>query len=452
MRQRNERLRARAWLCVLVASLVPGAGAWASVRQPHDDRLDWLNTHATQVRTLDMYPKDMSDLAPLKAAIGDAQVVLLGEQSHGDGASFAAKSRLIKFLHEEMGFDVLAWESGMDEMRRADEAMAAGKPVDDLHGIGLFGIWSVSQQCRELLEYVRKERTGEHPLMLAGFDDQVTTAPTLTPFPKHLIEFFDDADPKMLGEEQRGAPDKVYAWLDKSGKDQNAKPPPELEVLRGMVNLIDRERATLEAKHGKKEVDFEQRALGNLVSYIERWNAGDEPEFQNHRDKRMAENLVFLADEYYRGHRIIVWAASMHNSRHVEGLEWIGSNQNYKGVRPMGDFAFEKLGNRMYSVMLTAYSGRVGRPWTGAGPIADAPEASLEALLHQTGKPFLFVDFRGLPADHWLRQPIIARPLGYGLMKGVWPDVFDAVMFTDRMYPSTRIGVEPEDARPMPAK
>jgi erythromycin esterase-like protein len=51
------------------------------------------------VRTIDAADQDFSDLEPLIDAIGSARVVQLGEPSHGAGSSFAAKVRLVMFLH-----------------------------------------------------------------------------------------------------------------------------------------------------------------------------------------------------------------------------------------------------------------------------------------------------------------------------------------------------------------
>jgi erythromycin esterase-like protein len=47
----------------------------------------------------------------------------MGEPSHGAGSAFAAKVRLIKFLHQRMGFDVLVWESGLYDVRLAQAAL-----------------------------------------------------------------------------------------------------------------------------------------------------------------------------------------------------------------------------------------------------------------------------------------------------------------------------------------
>src|ERR1041385_1753084 len=113
---------------------------------------------ARPIRSIDPRPADddFADLQFLRAAIGDSRVVQLGEQSHGDGAVFLAKDRLIKFLHREMGFDVLVWESGMFDCREADRSLR--KPENDPEVAwreGVFGIWAATAQVKPLLEYIR---------------------------------------------------------------------------------------------------------------------------------------------------------------------------------------------------------------------------------------------------------------------------------------------------------
>ena len=80
-----------------------------------DDRVDWLKKHAAPITTLDIGKQNdrFAELKPFGEAVGDARVVFLGEQTHGDGTTFEAKARLIRYLHEVKGFDVLAFESGM---------------------------------------------------------------------------------------------------------------------------------------------------------------------------------------------------------------------------------------------------------------------------------------------------------------------------------------------------
>src|SRR5687768_4564334 len=107
--------------------LVLAVPALAQPSAPADPRVEWLRKNAVPIRSIVPEDRSFSDLQPLKKILGNSRVVLLGEQSHGDGSVFLAKTRMIQFLHEEMGFGVLAFESGLYDCRRAWEALQAGE-------------------------------------------------------------------------------------------------------------------------------------------------------------------------------------------------------------------------------------------------------------------------------------------------------------------------------------
>ena len=64
---------------------------------------------------------------------------------------------------------------------------------------------------------------------------------------------------------------------------------------------------------------------------------------------------------------------------------------------------------------------------------------SLEDLFHRTGLPYAFLDLsRPARLPQWLRDPTIARPMGYKEMRAPWGRVFDGVLFLDRMEPAAK--------------
>jgi erythromycin esterase len=118
------------------------------------EQVRWLAGHAVTVRSIEPADEDFSDLMPLVQAIGKARMVQLGEATHGDGATFLAKGRLIRFLHQVMGFVVLAWEAGFFDVKMVDTALRAGQPAAEAASRGLYRIWRV-REVVPTLDYVR---------------------------------------------------------------------------------------------------------------------------------------------------------------------------------------------------------------------------------------------------------------------------------------------------------
>ena len=135
-------------------------------------RRAWIAAHASPLRTLDPSDPDDRDLSPLGNAIGTRRIVLLGEQTHGDGATFQAKARIIRYLHQKLGFDLLVFESGFYDCRRTWQDARAGMTIADSASGCMFELWWNSAQVRPLLTYLDEQKAGKRPLELAGMDFQ----------------------------------------------------------------------------------------------------------------------------------------------------------------------------------------------------------------------------------------------------------------------------------------
>ena len=149
--------------CVAVLSLaVICRGQSAS----NSNRIAWLRENAVAVRSIDPADEEFDDLKRLGEAIGDARVVLLGEASHGDGAALLAKGRLIKYLHQHKGFDVLVWKSSFYECAIAGQAVANGAKCQDAFDKALR--WTHGEQVWPTMQYAVATQHGKRPIAQAG--------------------------------------------------------------------------------------------------------------------------------------------------------------------------------------------------------------------------------------------------------------------------------------------
>ena len=284
-------------------------------------RVAWLSGNAIQINSIDptIANDDFADLKPLKAAIGNSRIVVLGEQSHGDGATFLAKARLVKFLHERMGFDVLAWEAGMFNCHDMDGAVRdPSVAIDEAMRRGLYPIWARSAQVRPVFEYARSVATTDRPLEMIGFDHQFSGTGGVARWREALIAFIDKADPTILS-------DALRSSLINDPRDVVFKPTSTAADIRLVAEkwkvlpgIFDKARTKLESTHDARQVALMRRSVDDALVSLEglarlRDAKGEFKQADNNlRDQRMGENLIWLANERYKNRRIIVWAAAFH--------------------------------------------------------------------------------------------------------------------------------------------
>ena len=132
----------------------------------------WLtaNGHPLSSLTSD----DFSDLHFLKEVVGDRRIVQLGESGHGVAEFNQAKVRLIRFFHEEMGFDVIAFESDLFACFQADRAADALSATELMRSC-IYRVWH-THEVVPLFSYLKETKDKTFCIVDAGINDFIRPA------------------------------------------------------------------------------------------------------------------------------------------------------------------------------------------------------------------------------------------------------------------------------------
>jgi len=422
-----------------------------------DARVRWLQRHSVKVRTVDPADENFRDLEPLKKMIGSARIVMLGEISHGDGTTMLAKSRLIRFLHQQMNFDVLIFESSLYDTSISWESIRNGQEPLPVLQAQLPFIWSRSPQVKGLWDYVRAKATSSHPLALAGFTPTARGG-LLTGLDSLVAELGVVSDVTTPGSSARTL--AVQLLGNRYGPQGLPAPDPHArkDFYRGLDVLRDR-LATATTATNEARTSFWRQVVASLRSFAEmRWGMRErgytDPDWTlfNLMDAQGAENLVWLADHQYRGRKLIVWGATAHLMRDAPAIdpniEPAKHQTPYTTMIPMGEYLWRRIGARAFMIGFTSYEGSNGvgdpadkeRYWHAEVEKDQDSSIELEELFNATGFDYALVDLRRPAAGgEWLKTPIVARPLAAQGMRAVWPNVLDAMFFIRVMEPNLAV-------------
>lgn len=336
-----------------------------------------------------------------------------------------------------MGFDVIAFESGIYDCNRAWRALQKPDTPVEAAKLGVFGIWTGSKQTSELWRYISDTVVTRRPLELAGFDCQFTGLGSK----RHLLN-----DLKTVLATDELNTDKADAdyFLQQLGKlIDGTRPDGEIERFE-VISAEFIAKLSDEVKLSTPEnASFWRQQIKSMTALARyRWQTRKKKtnEFGiNQRDLQMAKNLIWLSEEKYPDRKIIVWAANFHISRNLKEIEVPDESVDYNSITPMGHHLYRRLADRTYTIGFTAYQGQAGAYFRQPFEIPTAPRGTLEDLCVRAGMVNGLIPLIDpTSGDPWLPKKIPARPFGYAWMQSDWSGQFDAMIINKTMKPSTR--------------
>ncbi len=375
---------------------------------------------------------DYSDLEFLRERLRGVRIVQLGESGHGMGETALLKSRIARFLHDEMGFEVLALESDLYQCADADRDAADVEPRHTLFGCA-FGVWHTEEVLR-LFEHLRASRATDHPLHLAGFDVQPigTNKEHRPAFLAALIEY---VDPELAARARALDSTFLAKYAEGSG--------PRREYLRAnrdsllaayggfeeaLGRLVDeRETATADPPTAapRQRALVGRQTVRSIMAYIRQQTAPDDRAYAEERNRGMAENVRFLAEELYPDRRIIVWAHNTHVRHASEAIPVHPEVWPSVAARDMGSWLRNWYGEALFTIGFYAYRGTAVDNSRGLYEVPEATPAHLEHRLAGAGYRVSFVD---LERQGWAAREQTLRYNGQHDQRIVPADQYDALI------------------------
>jgi erythromycin esterase-like protein len=411
------------------------------------------------------------DLGPLLEMIGEARVVGLGESAHRSGGILAAKARVMRFLVEEAGFRVVAFETEWTDAQLVDDYIKSdceGAAVE-VTRTGTRPVWHDATTV-SLLEWLCAYNRAhpEDPVSFIGFNNIQPWHDVAA-----LDRFLDARERGQLGEHAErqaieGA-DAIRSGLARcEGADATSTadygepgshPPPTPEDYAACIAALDAFDAALveraeAAVEGTTDIRLHAASLRGFEDWY-RWEVHPDgplatPRGNESRDAAMAMILLDRLERLHPDQKAVLTAHSLHLNTASEAFRIAFPPQAaavhvWESTQRMGNRLSEALGDDYRNVSFVAYQHSLETE-----PVTQLPDEVLaaqapvaEVLLHELGEPYLLVDLHttepGALFDASLRYRLFypLAPEAVGLGEAPLADTFDVLFFLDEAGPWT---------------
>lgn len=371
---------------------------------------------------------DIDFLLPI---LKNKSIVLLGEATHNDETTFAAKTRLIKFLHKRLGFSVLCFEAGRFE---PEYLLSENQPVDSLFfKKTLWNHWVNSESCQQLFSYIQASQATDNAISVSGFDIQ----PSGNLLPSGRNEIPGNNDYLTI------VADYLHKKGDSLSRFPQIKPMLFYRNYPGFLRKFEQSRYDTIHNNIQTLVDICHKPpltnqdtvfvnfFRNFGNYIEmvRMEYGSNGRFQ-FRDSLMADNFSDIL-AHFPNRKVIIWLSNLHT---LYDDSQYRINNSIGHFNTFGEYLHKKYEDSVYSLCFTGFCtvDENGKMMEKAG------FSSLENKLHQLNDAYAFIHFDETTKEKYRNKPFSSRCNQNMNLKAIWTEMCDGIFYIDTIKQNIR--------------
>lgn len=365
----------------------------------------WIKDNAIEIQLDD---SDYSNFEFLDSLLKNKRIVMLGENTHGASEYFLLKNRIIQYLHEKLGYNVLTWESSFLDCYAVASHKTELSPQQMANGSLHFAY--KSKQVIPVMTYIKNS-----DLILTGMDSQPTVYSDATARFLQRNPCFEGLSDEIYFLDSLAQTPSKYVWKKKNR-----------EALAGKYqNILDKLK---NVRCSSEDLEIIERGLKDRINYLMKIN--------NDRDERMADNLMWLLYKKYPNEKFIVYAHNAHIDRQNQ-------KNSYANSKSMAEFLPDSVMEISYVIGIFGFQGQARNNLSNAPyNFKPHPELSLENYLNHSGYGITFLDLENqikTDSNSFLFKEMNTMYWGNIKDPKIVFEHYDGVILIDKITPSTRL-------------
>jgi len=321
---------------------------------------------------------DDKDLEFLIESLENTRIVALGEQRHRYETYSQLKTRIIKYLHQNLDYEIIAFESSLSNSYCTYYSLLSDTAMLEE---SIYRIWQ-TESVLDLFNYIKANKTNEKPLIQTGFDLKSNFSKMFSNKLAELLKPISLSYSESIIKTDTFLMKQLFNWEMKQKKISKLEFENYKTIYTNLSDTLDKYKTEIIASNKIDRIQFKiiQRSVLNRIYLSDYLAISKMTERVTFRDKIMADNLNWLVNDLYPNKKIILWAADVHISKNAS--DKAGKSYIKSGWKSMIELLPDSNKEELYVISFT--------------PLNDSPKELKKELEYGTNSAF--IDLRNAKA------------------------------------------------------